>query len=137
MTRYVTPRTEMRRGKGRRGQQGGGWLAFAGYAALGVGCLLLGAITFLIIASPVELVRDRLVAQVKSSTGRDLVVSGPTSLVLFPRPALSLANVAISPPPDMGGAPTVAVQTLTAEMGLTSLLTGQARVRRVVLTRPA
>src|SRR5204863_9644787 len=101
------------------------------------GCLLLRVVTFLIVAAPVDLVRDRLVQQVKSRTGRDLVVSGSTSLVLFPRPALSLADVAVSAPPDMGGAPTLAVQALKAEVGLLSLLTGQASVRRVVLTRPA
>jgi DNA-binding winged helix-turn-helix (wHTH) protein len=57
--------------------------------------------------------------------------------VFFPRVAISLGNVAFSAPPGMGGAPTLAVQTLKAEVGLLSLLTGQASVRRVVLTRPA
>src|SRR5205809_1633960 len=99
MTDHLMPRPQTRRGKGPPPRQRRGWLAFAGYAALGVGCILLGAVTFLIIAAPVDLVRDRLVQQVKSRTGRDLVVAGPTSLALFPRPALSLANVAISAPP--------------------------------------
>jgi AsmA protein len=129
----------MRRGKGRpnrSGPRGSPWLAIAGYAALGIGCLLLGFVTFLIVAAPVDPVRDRIVQEVKSRTGRDFVVSGPTSLVLFPRPALSLANVTFSAPRDMGGAPTMAVQTLKAEVGLLSLLTGQPHVRRIILTRP-
>ena len=108
----------------------------AGYAALGVGCLLLGAVTFLIVAAPVELIRDRLAEQVKSRTGRDLVVSGPTSLVFFPRLAVSLTDVALSAPRDMGGAPTLAVRTLEAELNLTSLLTRQAGIKQLVLTRP-
>ena len=139
MTEYLTLGPETRRGKGRPrpGRQRNRWLVIAGYAALSVGCLLLGVVTFLIVAAPVDLVRDRLVQQVKSRTGRDLVVSGSTSLVLFPRPALSLVDVAVSAPPDMGGASTLAVQALKAEVGLLSLLTGQASVRRVVLTRPA
>src|SRR5438128_9646727 len=100
MTDHVTPRPETRRAKAQRGRQGSRWLSFAGYTALGLGCLLLGAVTFLIVAAPVELVRDRLIQEVKSRTGRDLVVAGSTSLVFFPRLAISLADVAFSAPPD-------------------------------------
>src|SRR5204863_9118672 len=76
------------------------------------------------------------IQQVKSRTGRDLVVSGPTSLVFFPRLAISLGDVAFSAPPGMGGAPILAVRTLEAELGLTSLFTRQAGIKRLVLTRP-
>ena len=62
---------------------------------------------------------------------------GPTSLVLFPAARRSrLRDVASRPRPDMGGAPTLAVQTLEAELGLMSLFTRQAGVKRLVLTRP-
>jgi AsmA protein len=112
------------------------WLLAAGYAGLGLGCLLVGAVTFLIVAAPLELVRDRLIGEVKARTGRDLVVSGSTSLVMFPRLAVSLADVSLSAPPGMGGAPTLAVDTLEAELSLASLLTGQAGLRRLLLLRP-
>jgi hypothetical protein len=84
--------------------------------------------TFLIVAAPVDPVRDRLVQQVKSRTGRDLVVSGP-------RPSFSFRalprGVTFSAPPDMGGAPAGGAD-IKAEVGLLSLLTGQGSVRRVV-----
>lgn len=137
MTNHATPRYERSRAPARRGRKGNTWLALAGYGGLVLGCLVLAAATFLVVAAPVDLVRDRLVQQVKSRTGRDLVVSGPTSLVLFPRPAISLTNVALSAPPDMGGEPILTVGTLEAQLGLASLLTGQAGVKHVVLTRPA
>ena len=101
----------MRRAKARRGRpQRSRWLAVAGYTGLGLGCLLLGAVTFLLVAAPVDLVRDRLIEQVKSRTGRDLVVSGPTSLVFFPRVAISLGQCRLLGPArhgrraDFGGA---------------------------------
>jgi AsmA protein len=101
-----------------------------------VGCLLLGAVAFLIVAAPVELLRERLIGEVKARTGRDLVVSGSTSLLLLPRPAISVADVALSAPPDMGGGPMLFVQALQAELSLASLLTGQTDIRRLVLFRP-
>jgi AsmA protein len=126
----------MRRAQAPRRRHGVRWLLAAGYIGLGLGCLLLGAVTFLMVAAPVELVRDRLIEQVKARTGRDLVVSGSTSLVVFPRLALSLADVSLSAPRGMGGAPTLAVETLEAELSLASLLTGQAGLKRLVLFRP-
>jgi AsmA protein len=136
MTNSATPRPPRPRATAPR-EQRSQWLAIAGYVGLGLGCLVLTAATFFTVLAPVDLVRDRLVEQVRSSTGRDLVVSGGTSLMLFPRPGVSLGNVAFSAPPEMGGNPTVTIQKLEAELGLMSLLSGQPGVKRVVLTRPA
>src|SRR5262249_28494486 len=102
-----TPRPDMRRAKPQRGRSGTSWLAVAGYSALGLCCLLLGVVTFLLIAAPVDLVRDQIIGEVKSRTGRDVVVAGRTSLTFFPRLAISLGNVSFSAPPDMGGPPTL------------------------------
>jgi AsmA protein len=126
----------VRRTQGRHGRQWNRWLAIVGYGGLGLGCVLLAAATFIILAAPVDHVRDQLVRDVKARTGRDLVVSGPTSLILFPRLAVSFANVALSAPPGMRGEPTLRVQTLEAELGLLSLLSQQAGIRRLVLSRP-
>jgi AsmA protein len=119
-----------------RHHHGRRWPIAVGYAGLGLGCLLLGAIAFLVVAAPVELVRDRLIGEVKARTGRELVVSGSTSLLLLPRPAISLADVTLSAPTGMEGGPTLFVQALEAELSLASLLTGQAGIRRLVLLRP-
>lgn len=125
----------------RRSRPKDGWdwsrlVAIAGYTGLGVGCLMLGVITVLILGAPTGLVRDRLVQEVKAHTGRDLVVSGPVSLVMFPTLAVSLSNVSLSAPPGMSSGPTARIDTLDAEIGLFSLLQGGS-VRRLVLTRPA
>jgi AsmA protein len=112
------------------------WVVIAGYTGFGLACALLVVITILVLGAPTGLVRDRLVQEVKAQTGRDLVVSGPVSLVMFPRIAVSLSNVALSAPPGMTSAPTARIDRLDAEIGLFSLLSGGS-VRRLVLTRPA
>src|SRR5262249_28660701 len=47
-----------------------------------------------------------------------------------------LANISLSAPPEMGGQPTMVAETLDVEVGLFSLLTRQAAIKRLVLTRP-
>src|SRR5688572_17547568 len=61
------------------------WRAAVGYGALALGCVCAAAIAFLLVAAPVDLVRDRIIDQVKARTGRDLTVAGATSLSFFPR----------------------------------------------------
>jgi AsmA protein len=117
-------------------RQSTGWPAIVGYAALGLGCVLLAMATFIFVAAPIDGVRDRLVQDIKARTGRDFVVSGPTSLTLFPRLAVAFAHVSLSAPPGMRGEPTLKAQTLVAEVGLLSLLSQNAAIRRLVVTRP-
>jgi AsmA protein len=140
--RAVRPRTsaaQQRRGSGRPAptRAGRSWLAFAGYAGLGLLCLVLAGLTFLLVATPTDLIRDRIAERVKLRTGRDLLVTGPTSLSLFPRPALSLREVALSAPGNEGP-PTLSMQGLDVELGLWPLLVSQqVSVKRLRVTRPA
>jgi AsmA protein len=114
-----------------------GRAAIAGYGALGLGCLLAAAITFLLIAAPVDLVRDRVVELVKARTGRDLVVGGPASLSLLPHFAVAFSQVSLTAPEGMDAPPILATRSLQVELSLWSLLSRQVAVRRVVLDGPA
>jgi AsmA protein len=113
-----------------------GWLAIVGYAVLGVGCMLAGAVTFLLIAAPVHLIRDRAVELVKARTGRDLVVAGPTKLTYFPRFGVAFSEVSLGVPADMGGRPLLAARRLQVELPLWSLLSGRLAAQRVRVEAP-
>jgi len=111
-------------------------LAIAGYVGLGLACLVLAALSFLLIAQPVDLLRDRVLARLKVGAGGELAVAGGTSLSLVPRPAVSLANITLAAPAD-GSRPALVVERLDAELGLLSLLGGgEPSISRLVLTRP-
>jgi AsmA protein len=116
--------------------QGYSWLALAGYAALGLACLMLALATFILVAAPLDGVRDRLAEDIKARTGRDFAVSGGTSLNLLPRLAVSFADVSLSAPPGMGGEPILRAKSLEAEVGFLSLLSQRPAIRRLVLSRP-
>ena len=122
----------MRRGRGRRRRP----LAVLGYIGLSLVCAAVAAATFLLVITPFDFVREQLVQQVRARTGRDLVISGPTSVSVFPRAAVGLSNVSLSAPSGMGGGPTMVAETLHVEIGLLSLLSRQAAIKRLVLTRP-
>src|SRR5690349_12201425 len=112
------------------------WLQFAGYLFLGFACALVGSITFLLIAAPVDFVRDQMVQQVKAHTGRDLVIAGPTSIALLPQVSVHLADVTLSEPPGMGGAPLLTAQSFAIDVPLLSLLSRQFAVKRLLLVHP-
>ncbi len=112
------------------------WLQFTGYLLLGFACALLGSITFLLIAAPVDFVRDQMLQQVKAHTGRDLVIAGPTSIALFPQVSVHLADVTLSEPAGMGGAPLLTAQSFAIDVPLLSLLSRQFAVKRLLLVHP-
>jgi len=107
-----------------------------GYVGLLLVCVAVAAATFVIAVTPFDFVRDHLVQQIKARTGRDLVVSGTTSVSLFPRATVGLTKVSLSAPPAMGGTPMVVADGLEVEIGLASLLLRQPVIQRLVLTRP-
>jgi AsmA protein len=113
------------------------WLQFTGYLLLGFACALVGSITFLLIAAPVDFVRDQMVQQVKAHTGRDLVIAGPTSIALFPQVSVHLADVTLSEPAGMGGAPLLTAQSFAIDVPLLSLLSRQFAVKRLLLVHPS
>jgi AsmA protein len=125
-----------RRTRTQHARSGDRWLTIAGYTGLGLGCLMLLIATFIVLVSPVDMVRDQLVRDVKQHTGRDLVVAGPASLMLFPRLGVSFGSISLSPPPGMQGEPTLQVESLEAELSLLSFLTHDGGVKRVTLSRP-
>lgn len=112
------------------------WLGVAAYGALGLGCFLLGALAFLIVAPPVDSLRDRIVQEVNRRTGRELTVAGPASMSFFPRPAVTLGDVTLSGPPGMEDQAILTASGIGAEVRLVSLLTGNPEIQRIVLTRP-
>jgi AsmA protein len=101
-----------------------------------LGCAGLAGVAFLLIAAPVDILRDRVIEQVKARTGRDLVIGGPVSLSVFPRPAVSLGDVSLSAPEGMEGAPTLVAPALDVELRPWSLLLWQVAVERLTLHRP-
>jgi AsmA protein len=117
----------------RRGRR---WLKTIVWTLLAAVLVSAGAIAFMVLAAPLGLVRDQLVATVKAKTGRDLTIAGPTSISVYPRLAIAMADVTLSQPPGMAGQPMVRMKRLEAVVQVWPLLRRQVAVERLVLQQP-
>ncbi len=91
-------------------------------ARLALIALAAVAVAFLVMAIPTDVVRDRVVAEVKARTGRDLVIAGPASFTLYPSVGVSLGDVSLSGAPGSGGKPLVTMGALDVSVRLLPLL---------------
>lgn len=106
------------------------------WVGLVVAALIAGGMAFLLVFAPADMVRDRVIAEVKARTGRDLVIAGPASMTFYPALGVSLSDVSLSAPPGMGGAPTVKMAGLEVSVAAWPLLSKQVVVERLVLKQP-
>lgn len=106
------------------------------WMGLGAAALIAGGIAFLLVFAPADIIRDRVIAEVKARTGRDLVIAGPASMTVYPAFGVTLSDVSLSAPPGMGGAPTVKMAGLEVSVAAWPLLSKQVVVERLVLRQP-
>lgn len=106
------------------------------YCIFGLFAFMAAAAVAGFLLIPTDLIRDRLQTEVKARTGRDLVIAGSTSLALWPRPAVSLRDVTLSSPPDMGAQPLLRVAEIEVAVQILPLLLHDVSVDRLVLRRP-
>lgn len=99
-------------------------------AVIGAGLILL------MIAPPTDLIRSQLVSVVKSKTGRDLAIRGPTSFTFYPAIGVTMSKVSLSAPPGMSAPPTVQMDRLLVSVKLLPLLSQQVAVNQLILTNP-
>ena len=106
---------------------------------LGLAALLLIAgagAAYFVINAPADLVRDRIVAEVKAKTGRDLKITGPATFTLYPNIGVSMRDVSLSPPLGMTGKPLVTMEGLDVSVRILPLLKREVYVERIILQKP-
>jgi uncharacterized protein involved in outer membrane biogenesis len=77
-----------------------------------------------------------IVSQVKTATGRDLVIDGPISLSLLPTPTVSVTGVKFFNAAGSRNANMVEVKSVTVKPSLLALLGGNIEVSEVTLVEP-
>jgi AsmA protein len=75
--------------------------------------------------------KDRIAQQVKSATGRELTLSGPLRLSVFPWIALELGPASLGNPPGFSTQPFAAVQHIAVRVKLLPLLRKELQIGRI------
>lgn len=105
--------------------------------AVGLVALIAGALTFLIIAPPTEALKAQAIAAVRAQTGRELSIAGPARLTFYPGLGVTLGQVSLSAPPEMGGAPMLTMESLDVTLKTLPLFRREVAIDRLVLNKPA
>jgi len=132
---------EQGRGAPRRGTRpaptrSSGFVSALFYCALALVMIVVAVGTFLVVAAPVDILRDQVAQQVKARTGRDLVIAGRSSLSFYPSVGMSFRDVTLSAPPGMSAPPTIQMAGLDVTVSIWPLLSRQIEVQRLVLRQP-
>jgi AsmA protein len=95
--------------------------------------LALIAVNLLISA---DWVRDRVAKRVKEQTGRELRVSGTTTLLFTPGPHVVITDATFADPEERAGTADFAVKRLVIDLNLLELMSRNVDAERIVLERP-
>lgn len=99
-----------------------------------VGCLLalvvIALLAVRLFVNPNDY-KDRIAQQVKSATGRELTLSGPIRLSVFPWIALELGPASLGNPPGFSAQPFAAVQHIAVRVKLLPLLRKGLQIGRI------
>lgn len=110
------------------------WTA-AIYAGLAVVFLLVAGATFLLVAPPVDMARERVTAEFHARTGYVLELNGATTFRLLPTPSIAFRDVVVATA-ETGGAPVLRAEAVEIEATLWPLLRGKVQADRIALKRP-
>src|SRR5450755_4362226 len=102
----------------------------------GIAVLLVVALIAVNLVISADAVRDRVAARVKEQSGRDLKVTGSTSLLLLPNPHIVLTDATITDPDARAGTADIAIERMELDLSFRELFSRQVDAQRVVLVRP-
>src|SRR5215469_2673939 len=86
---------------------------------------------------PLDTYKGKIIALVKSETGRDLKIDGPVHFSLFPSVALEANDVSLSNPAGTVSPSMVQLKTLAVELKLLPLIHGGLEISQFKLVQPA
>jgi AsmA protein len=97
--------------------------------------IVVAAATFLFVAPPVDITRERVLAEFRARTGYVLELNGATSLNLLTGPSIEFRDVVVATA-EHGGAPVLRAEAVEIEAAFWPLLWGSVKAERVSLKRP-
>ncbi len=83
-----------------------------------------------------DVVRNKVSEQLTMWTGRDVQLTGPATLKVFPNISIDISGISIANEPRFGDSPIIAMDGIRGRVQLLPLLSGQIQVDSFELVRP-
>ncbi|MFT6557446.1 AsmA family protein [Sneathiella sp.] len=106
------------------------------YGILGIVVLLIVAVVAIPFLVPAERLKEELILAVNDATGRTLSIDGDFNVSVFPTLGVNASTVSLSNAPSSNEPNMVSIDTLTVELAVLPILTGQVQVDKFVLNKP-
>jgi AsmA protein len=106
------------------------------YAIGGILVLLIVAVVAAPFFVSTEAITQRIVAEVKERTGRELRIGSDAKLAIFPSIAIEATDVALSNPGGLEAGALVTMGEIKVDLALMPLISGDINVERFVLVKP-
>jgi AsmA protein len=108
-------------------------LKIAGAVVLAiVGILALA----LIVGIPSGFLTSGIVERVERDSGYQLTIAGTTKIGLWPSLKLTLSDITVQDPKDREGVKRVTMQSVEADITLSSIWSGQPHIKELIVTKP-
>jgi uncharacterized protein involved in outer membrane biogenesis len=85
---------------------------------------------------PADSLKAEIAAQVRTATGRELIIDGDISFTLLPTPGVSVSGVRVSNIDGAQAADMVQLKSAQVAVALGPLITGTVEIERVILVEP-
>lgn len=106
------------------------------YAVFGILVLLVIAVIAAPLFISTQAITQRIVAEVKESTGRELTIGSDAKLAIFPSIAIEASDVTLSNPGGLDAGALLSMGEIKVDLALMPLIGGEIDVERFVLVKP-
>ncbi|WP_375306196.1 AsmA family protein [Bradyrhizobium sp. A11] len=106
------------------------------FAGAALAAVIIVIVLLLVIGIPSGFLSSTIASRVESATGYRLSIDGTTKISLWPALNVTLNDLTLADPRDRSGITRLTVDSVQAEMSLSSLWSGRPEIGELIVTRP-
>src|SRR6188768_4088814 len=106
------------------------------FAGAALAAVIIVIAILLVIGIPSGFLTSTIASRVESATGYRLSVDGTTRISLWPRLNVTLNDLTLADPKDRSGITRLSIDSVQADMSLSSAWSGRPKISELVITHP-
>lgn len=106
------------------------------FAGAALAAVIIVIALLLVVGIPSGFLTSTITSRVESATGYRLSIDGTTKISLWPTLNVTLSDLTLQDPKDRSGITRLAVDSVQADMSLSSVWSGRPEISELVVTRP-